>query len=211
MSIWAIVPIKPLNRAKSRLTPALNAEARQQLALGMLLYNLHILTSSPLLAGVMVISRDTKALARARQWERVQTLQESGTPELNAALQRASKMLIAWGAEAALILPADVPLCNREDIEQMIQLGAAPNSIVIAPDRHHDGTNAIFTRPPNLIPFSFGVGSFKMHLQHNSKSGLTVQVYESERLGLDIDTPDDLAAYHDLAAQLGVDPIPYDL
>lgn len=210
MSIWAIVPIKPLNHAKSRLAPVLSAEARQTMALEMLIYSLDVLTQCPSLAGVMVISRDTKALARARQLERVQTLQESGTPELNAALQRASKMLIAWGAEAALILPADLPLFNIEDVEQMVNLGQSPNSIVLAPDRHQDGTNAIFTRPPNLIPFSFGVGSFKMHLQHNTKAGLKVQVYESERLALDVDTPDDLTAYQAMAHQLGIDPIRFE-
>lgn len=209
MSVWAIVPIKPLNRAKSRLADVLQPHQREYLAIEMLRHNLRVLTSTPSLQGVMVISRDMKALSLAREVKGVQTLQESGTPQLNNALQRATRMLMAMGAEAALILPADVPLVSRGDVEAMIHLGATPNSIVIAPDRHQDGTNAIFTRPPDVIPFSFGVGSFQCHLQYSGKTGLTVQVYESERLGLDVDTPEDLVAYANMAQRLHEAPINY--
>lgn len=203
MSIWAIVPIKPLNRAKSRLAAVLSPKQREQLAIAMLRHNLAVLTNTPSLHGVMVISRDTKALAIAREIKGVQTLQESGTPQLNSALQRASRMLMSMGAAASLVLPADVPLVSRADLEAMLELGRTPNTVVIAPDRHADGTNAIFTRPPDLIPYSFGVGSFQSHLQYSGKAGMTVHIYESERLGLDVDTPDDLEYYTQIATRLG--------
>jgi len=164
MSVWAVVPIKPLNRAKSRLAPILSPDEREALALGMLMHNLAVLRSSPMVAGVLVISRDTKALARAREVEGVQTLQESGVPELNAALKRASDMLMVWGAGAMLILPADIPLVSQEDVNAIIEKGRFLNTMVIAPDNAHDGTNAILCRPPNLISFGFGAGSFQKHI-----------------------------------------------
>jgi 2-phospho-L-lactate guanylyltransferase len=203
MNIWGVVPVKPLNRAKSRLSSILEPERREALAVGMMIRVLEVLTHVPSLHGVLVISRDMKALAKAREISGVQTLQESGTPELNHALQRASRMLISWGAEGTLILPADVPLVSVEDVEAMIALGGAAPTIVIAPDRHQDGTNAMFTRPPDIIELGFGTGSYRQHVLAAKRVGATVQVYESERLSLDIDVPDDLVAYQELAQKLG--------
>ncbi len=203
MSIWAMVPIKPLNRAKSRLASVLSPEQREILALHMLMHNLKILTQSPGIFGVLVISRDMKALAAARAVEGVHTLQESGTPELNKALHRASRMLMSWGTTATLILPADVPLLSCEDVQAMIDLGRFDHSLVIAPDRYHDGTNAMFMRPPDIIDYGFGKGSFTRHIQAAELAGAEVHRYESERLSLDIDSPEDLMLYQELAAKLG--------
>jgi 2-phospho-L-lactate guanylyltransferase len=209
MSVWAVVPIKPLNRAKSRLAGVLSPEQRERLALGMLLHNLHVLGQTSLIAGTLVISRDMKALAAAREVPNVQTLQETGTPELNNALQRACRMLISWDAAATLILPADIPLVCREDVESMVELGRYANTIVIAPDRRRDGTNAIFTRPPDLIDFGFGSGSFDRHIKSAHLVGADVRTYNSTRLELDIDAPEDLALYERLARHYGLTPIDY--
>jgi len=203
MTIWAVVPVKPLNRAKSRLKDVLSPEQREHLAFEMLRHNLSILTTVSDIDGVLVISRDTKALAEARNFDRVQTLQESGTPELNTALQRASRMLIAWGAEASLILPSDIPLMNKTDIETILSKGQTYHSLVISPDRHRDGTNAVFMRPPALIPFGFGRGSFDHHLASAREHGYPIHIYESERLSIDVDTPDDLDLYVKTARKLG--------
>lgn len=203
MSIWAMVPIKPLNRAKSRLSSVLSSEQRETLALHMLMHNLEILTHSAGISGVLVISRDMKALAAARAVEGVHTLQESGTPELNKALHRASRMLMSWGTTATLILPADIPLLSCEDVQVMIDLGRFEQSLVIAPDRYHDGTNAMFMRPPDIIDYGFGRGSFNRHVQAAELAGAEVHRYESERLSLDVDSPEDLILYQQLAAKLG--------
>ncbi len=203
MSVWAIVPIKPLNRAKSRLSTVLTAEQRETLALHMLLHNLKILTQSKSVFGVLVISRDMKALAAARAIEGVHTLQESGTPELNTALHRASRMLMTWGTTATLVLPADVPLISCEDVQAIISMGRYNHSVVIAPDDKRDGTNAMFMRPPDIIDYGFGVGSFERHMQSANLAGADVHVYESERLALDVDSPEDLIRYHELAVKYG--------
>lgn len=209
MSIWAMVPIKPLNRAKSRLAAVLSSEQRETLALHMLIHNLKVLTQSPGIFGVLVISRDMKALSAARAIQGVHTLQESGTPELNTALHRASRMLMSWGTSATLVLPADVPLIHCDDVQAMIDLGRFEHSVVIAPDRRRDGTNAMFMRPPDIIDYGFGVGSFKRHIQAAELAGAEVHIYESERMSLDIDSPEDLTLYQELAAKLGEPIIDY--
>lgn len=209
MIVWAIVPIKPLNRAKSRLSSVLTAEQREKLALGMLRYNLEVLTASAHLSGIIVISRDMKALAVAREMGSVQTLQESGTPALNNALQRASQLLMAWGAQATLMLPADVPLITPADVEAIIQRGHEYKSIVITPDRFASGTNAILTHPPDAIELQFGVGSFEQHQYNAREAGVTIHIYESERISLDVDTPDDLEHYAQLCARYDLPMIDY--
>jgi 2-phospho-L-lactate guanylyltransferase len=200
---WAVLPIKPLVRGKSRLAPVLSPMQRERLSLGMLLHNIHLLKGLSSISNIMVISRDTKVLSIARDLG-VYTVQESGQPELNPALMRASKLIHTWGGDAMLILPSDVPLVAAEDIDQIVHLGRFPATLVIAPDASKDGTNALLVNPPGLISYSYGTGSFQRHVAAAELAGATVEVYESERLALDVDTPEDLEEYVRLVSKLGV-------
>jgi 2-phospho-L-lactate guanylyltransferase len=202
MNIWAIVPVKPLNRTKSRLADALSPDQREALATGMLMQTIRLLVPQPLVQGVLVISRDTKALSMVRELG-AQTLQESGTPELNNALLRATRLLKTWRVDATLIVPADIPLLAAADVEEVITLGRYHHTVVIAPDRHEQGTNMLLIHPPGLIPYTFGENSFAIHKRLARQAEAGIQVYRSERVALDIDTPDDLFHYYRLAKALG--------
>jgi 2-phospho-L-lactate guanylyltransferase len=151
----------------------------------------------PHITGTLVISRDTRVLAIARDLG-VNTVQESGTPELNNALMRATQVVRGWRGEAVLVLPADLPLIAAEDVIDVIDLGMEEDTVVIATDQSEDGTNALLIRPPGLIPYAYGKGSYKRHLQAAHDVGATVHVYRSERLALDIDVPADLEQYYRL-------------
>ena len=89
MSLWAIIPVKPLKNAKSRLSPVLLPEQRYELAQAMLRHVLSVTTAVKSVTGVLVISRDTKALAIAREFG-AKTLQEGTLSNLNPALLRAN-------------------------------------------------------------------------------------------------------------------------
>ncbi|MBN1966964.1 MAG: 2-phospho-L-lactate guanylyltransferase [Anaerolineae bacterium] len=206
MNVWAIVPVKPLNRAKSRLAPVLSPELRMQLATAMLRNTVSTLTQCLGISGIFVISRDTRALVIAREYG-AKTVQESGTPELNAALERASRVIASWNAQASLVLPADLPLLNPSDLNQMLEDGRYHRSAVIVPDKHEHGTNGLLLRPPGLIPYLFGNGSFRQHLEAAEAAGATVNVCRSERLTLDLDTPDDLPLYLELCHKYHVEPL----
>ncbi len=195
MSIWAIIPVKPLNRAKTRLSGVLNPEQRQQLAEMMFRHVLQVVREVPQVIGTLVISRDTKALAIAREYN-ARTVQESGAPELNAALTRATQVVAGWRGDAVLVLPADLPLVTAEDISSVVALGRDPFSVVIATDQEQDGTNALLIRPPGLIHFAFGPGSFHRHVQLAREAAVEPKVYRSDRLALDIDLPVDLDQYN---------------
>lgn len=194
MSIWAIVPVKPLTRAKSRLAAVLSPAERVELAEKLLRHLLATVHQVPEITGVLVISRDNKALAVARE-AGAHTVQESGMPELNNALMRATQVVNAWRGGAVLILPADLPLVAPEDLREIVRMGEEGPCIIIAPDRARDGTNALLVRPAGLIPYAYGPGSFRRHLDLAHGTPARTQIFESERLMLDIDVPADLDLY----------------
>ena len=198
MSLWAIIPVKPLKNAKSRLSPVLLPDQRFELAQAMLRHVLSVTTAIEQITGVLVISRDTKALAIARELG-AKTLQEGAMSNLNPALMRATMVVKSWRADAVLVLPADLPFINAEDIGGLLEL-ALDRSIVIVPDKAHDGTNALLVRPPGAIEFEYGGGSFERHIRLAKAAGLQAFTYESDRLALDIDLPEDLETYQRILA-----------
>lgn len=195
MSIWAIIPVKPLRLAKSRLSKVLTPEERQQFAEVMFRHVLKVVKEVPQITGTLVISRDNHALAIAREYG-AKTIQESGTPALNPALMRATSVIASWRTDAILILPADLPLIQPEDVHNIIDLGREYPSVVLATDRNRDGTNALFVRPPGLIEYAYGPNSYQAHGVLARDAGAIVQTYESERLLQDIDLPEDIENYH---------------
>jgi 2-phospho-L-lactate guanylyltransferase len=198
MGIWVVIPVKPLNRAKSRLSQVLSPEQRQHLAESMLRHVLEVVRLSTQLMGTLVVSRDTKALAIAREYG-ARTLQETGSPELNKALMRATQFVTRWNATGILILPADLPLINQDDISGIIATSRSVPGIVIATDGEKDGTNALLVQPPGLFPYAYGPGSYRRHVELARQAGAKVSVYKSDRLSLDIDMPDDLKFYSEFS------------
>jgi len=207
MSIWVIIPVKPLSRAKSRLSDVLDNDARARLTEYMFRRVLVAVKGASQIAGTLVISRDTRALAIARELG-AHTVQESGHPELNTALTRATQVVLGWRGSAVMVLPADLPLITSEDVGAIADLGMFDNTVVIAPDAVQDGTNALFTRPAGLIEYMYGIGSFKRHIALSEAAGARVKVYESDRVALDIDMPSDLETFRALHPEVDAETAP---
>jgi 2-phospho-L-lactate/phosphoenolpyruvate guanylyltransferase len=192
MNLWAIVPVKPLRRGKSRLAGVLTDEERTSINNTMLGNTLKALKETPEVDHLLVVSRDQSALALARDYE-AKTLQEDGTSDnLNMALTRATIVAQIYSAQQILILPADLPLINPDNIQGLIKLACDPPVMVIAPDRRHEGTNALLINPPGLIEYQFGVDSFARHTLQAQHYKIRVEVLELQEFGLDLDLPEDL-------------------
>jgi len=191
MSLWAVVPVKPLFRGKSRLASVLSRSERVQMNRAMLQHLLGVLDEVSEVAQVLVVSRDPAVLALARRY-RARTLQEDSLPGLNLALRRATAMAQIYAASALLILPADLPLATPEEIRRIIQEAHFERGIVIVPDRRRQGTNALLVRPPGILEYQFGGRSFEAHLQQARQKNLEVRIVESPILGFDLDLPEDL-------------------
>jgi 2-phospho-L-lactate/phosphoenolpyruvate guanylyltransferase len=190
MSLWAIVPVKPLRRGKSRLSTILSEDERLQLNQQLFTNTLVVLREVEAISDILVVSRDSQVLTTAREMN-VRTVTENGTPELNNALRRASLFSKAFSTEGVLIVPADLPLLTPQDVVDLIGKRTQPPMVVIAPDRRRGGTNMMYIDPADLINFSFGQDSFAKHCVLAKSMGAEVIVYENERIALDLDVPED--------------------
>jgi 2-phospho-L-lactate/phosphoenolpyruvate guanylyltransferase len=191
MAIWAIVPVKPLRRGKSRLAGLLSEEQRTCLNRYLLEHTLTILNDISDIEHTLVVSRDPAALALTRSMGG-RTVLEDGAPQFNTAIKRATIVAQAQGARAVLILPADLPLVEPSDLKALLMRGNNPPVIVIAPDRRLDGTNGLFVNPAGLIEYGYGPGSFQYHCTCATEAGARLEVVHSDRFGLDLDLPEDL-------------------
>jgi 2-phospho-L-lactate guanylyltransferase len=90
-----------------------------------------------------------------------------------------------------LIAHSDLPF--PEALLSIVDLELATTTVTIVPDRHADGTNVLVIPAHCGFTFHYGPGSFAAHQDEASRIGLPVRIVRHEQLGLDIDTPDDLA------------------
>jgi len=191
MTLWAIVPVKPLRRGKSRLSGVLSLEARTALNHYLLSKTLETLASVREIDHSLVVSRDPEALTIAREYG-ARTVQEQGSPQLNVALTRATMVALNHSVQGVIIVPADLPLITKDDIREVVKRAVDPPVVVITPDRHHQGTNALLISPPGLITYEYGPGSFQRHCTQAEKAGARLEICERGSVALDIDLPEDL-------------------
>jgi len=202
MNLWLIVPVKPFVHGKSRLASVLNEAQRAALSRNLLTYLIDAAQRAAVCNAILVISRSQTVLDHAASLG-ADTLRETPAPDtphpanngatehaLNGALQQATAVAQAGGADAVLVLPADLPLIAPEDIAQLVEHGARQPGVVIAPSGD-GGTNALLMRPPAAIDFAFGPNSFARHCALAAAAGLDRQVVETPRLRFDLDHPRD--------------------
>lgn len=205
--IAAVVPVKALAAAKTRLEHVLAPEARAALALWLLERVVGALQASGVVARLAVVSPDPRALERAAALGAVPLCQEHGT--LNQGLALGRDWALAQGADALLVALGDLPRLAAAEVRALVALGegsaavpptmpsvlsvpAMPGSVVLAPDRGEAGTNLLLVRPPDALPFLFGRASFARHQALARARGLAVAVYRAPGTAFDLDWPADL-------------------
>ena len=189
MRYQALVPVKTLAEAKSRLAAHLSAPERETLVLDMLHHVLCVLRKSELLEQIAVVSPDERVLEHALTWgaQAMPEEEQGHNPALHAAAVRAR----AGGATALLTISADLPRLSVQDIRAMIARSVR-HPVVLAPSREGTGTNALLVRPPLAVPYLFGPNSFQDYVQAARQRQLSVSIYNSTSLAWDIDTIDDI-------------------
>jgi 2-phospho-L-lactate guanylyltransferase len=190
---WAVIPVKPLSEAKSRLKPVMDGQSRSQLAARLLRRTLNVVAGESRVQRVVITSRDARALLVAKQLGAL-PLPEAGGRGLNFALSQAAAVAAKRGAQSLLIIASDLPLLSPEDLHLLFS-AAEDSQVVVAPDRHDTGTNALFLRPPERLQPAFGSGSYERHLKQARAAGIEPFVVRSLGLGFDLDVPSD---YEDL-------------
>ncbi|HEX5828846.1 MAG TPA: 2-phospho-L-lactate guanylyltransferase [Candidatus Limnocylindrales bacterium] len=182
------IPVRGFDGAKSRLGAVLDAEERHELVERLLRHTIDAARRTPGVVEVLVVSPDAEVLALAAADGGRPVLQRSRG--LNPALQEARA---AATGDRFLVIPGDIPGVTPDAIARVLAAGdvAGTPSVVLAPDRHGRGTNALLLDPPDVIDPAFGGDSRAGHawLASSADAG-----YAEVRdvLDLDIDTPEDL-------------------
>jgi len=194
-----LIPVKGLETAKQRLAPLLDAAERSALAMAMLEDVLRTLAAWPGCPPVALVTGDARARRLARRFGFEVIVDRENVGE-TAAIDQATRACRARGAASALVIPADIPLIEAAELEAVAKaLPASPGDpgTVLVPSADGRGTNAVLRRPPALFPLRFGDDSFKPHWRAARATGQPCAVLRLRGIGLDVDTPADLAALLD--------------
>jgi len=191
MTLWAVVPVKPLDRSKSRLAQVLGQEERHALSASLLIHTLDSLTHAAEVERIAVVSSDAEVGKLAAEWGAM-FVDDPAIGGLNQALRVARRAALDQHATRLLVLPADLPRLSAGAIAELTQMGDGVASAVLAPDRHGSGTNALLTTPPGLIEYAFGPLSFMRHSQLAEAAGVRPLVCRLSAFTLDLDLPEDL-------------------
>ncbi len=195
MHYSALIPVKSLDQAKSRLADHLTLHQRQNLVLDMLHHVLGVLLESDSFERISVVSPDPRVLASASTWKAQAIIEE--VPGHNEALHAAALMEQKAGAEALLTISADLPLLQVDDIHALIEL-SRQHDVVLAASRDGTGTNALLAHPPLVLPYLFGPNSLQRFQRTASRQHVSNTIWHSIGLALDIDTIDDLDDLYEL-------------
>jgi 2-phospho-L-lactate guanylyltransferase len=180
------VPVKALDRAKTRLAPVLSLPERAVLTLAMLEDVLDACLAQPEWE-TRVVSRDEAVLeVAARRGAR--PVAEAGHT-LNEAVRQVEGLIPGTRSALAIVL-ADLPLLTPEALAAAL---AEPGSVVVAPAGSDGGTNLLLRRPPAAISPRFGRASFAKHRFAARRAGLPFAEVSRRELGFDLDRPGDLA------------------
>jgi 2-phospho-L-lactate/phosphoenolpyruvate guanylyltransferase len=194
VDVWAVVPVKERDRAKERLALLLPSALRQRLALAMLEDVLAAIATTPGVAGIIVVTVDPAAARLARRFG-ARLVKDGARDGHTSAVAGAARLLQAEGRAGMLTLPGDIPLATPAEIGSLLAAHRPPPSFTIAPSHDQGGSNAIFVSPPDAVPLRFGVDSFFLHLRAAAARGIRPTVLRLPGIALDIDNPEDLAAF----------------
>jgi 2-phospho-L-lactate guanylyltransferase len=194
MKYRALIPVKSLQEAKSRLAMHLTPSQRAQLMLEMLHHVLCVLGESRAFESIAVVSSDHYVLEQAQRWG-AQARAEQARGH-NPALHAAALHELATGANestALLTISADLPLLRVQDVYTLLEL-AEQYDVVLAQSQERTGTNALLVHPPLAVPYVFGPHSLQRFIAEAQQRHLRYTCYHSLGLSLDIDTYNDLTA-----------------
>lgn len=190
-SLVVIVPVKPLTLAKSRLRVALNDEDREALVTAMLVDTLTAVRAAHL-GVILLVSSDDSYREVARRFNAIRVA--DATLGYNEAVDMALGSTAAVHADAALIVPADLPHASPDDFRRAIEALCDPErgADVVVAAAFDGGTALLGLRPPRAITTAFGTRSAEAHVRAATNADRRVVVLDLPSLTRDIDSVDDL-------------------
>jgi len=184
-----LVPIKNLRNAKQRLAHLLDSATRTELAHAMLSDVLGAISD---FAGddVSLVTSDLFALDLAKH-HGFEIIRDDSNVSETVAIEMATDVCASRGVETTLVLPGDTPLVEADDVRAIYENAPSRGSVLV-PSSDKRGSNAVLRRPAGLFRLRFGNDSFMPHLAAAIATDTSCVVLSLPRIGLDIDTPEDL-------------------
>lgn len=184
-----LVPVKDTTTAKQRLAGLLDQPTRTGLARTMLRDVLAALSQHGS-EEVALVTRDVFSIELAASYG-FEVIRDEANASETDAIAMATAACLSRGVEDILVIPADIPLIEPDDVRAIYQ-SAPPRGSVLVPSRDQRGTNAALRRPATLFGLRFGNDSFVPHLAAATNAEASCIVLSLPRIALDIDTADDL-------------------
>lgn len=184
-----LLPVKNLAKAKQRLASVLDQAARTELAQAMLT---DVVAAIASFAGdeVVLVTSDPFAVELAGRY-RFEVIRDEANVSETDAVEIATRVCEARGSTSTLVIPGDIPLIDASDIRAIYEASPKTGSVLV-PSTDKRGTNAVLRRPASLFALRFGNDSFMPHLAAAIATNKSCVVLSLPRIGLDIDTPEDL-------------------
>jgi 2-phospho-L-lactate guanylyltransferase len=202
--VQALVPLKDLVQAKSRLAGLLRPSERRALAQAMVEDVLEALSATPAIQQIVLVSDDPAGtLLAARYGAHCWVESELQCRGLNALVARASERLLARRGGPLLVLHGDLPLLAADDITAALSLLERSGGLVVGSDRDGRGTNLLAFEARSMPAFRFGPDSCRKHLAWARSAGVPAHLLQREGVALDVDEPADLAALMDALDRRG--------
>jgi 2-phospho-L-lactate guanylyltransferase len=197
MRVAAVVPVKAFARGKRRLEAVLSASERADLGRAMLDDVLAAIMAAEQVALTFVVTDDGALPASLPA--SVTPLVVSESTGLNEAVTVGAAEARIAGADALLVVPADLPQLQPATLRKAIAALAAPRSLAIVRAVADGGTNLLGVRPVDAISPAFGVDSFRRHVDAAAAAGIAATIIDDTEIARDLDRPDDLAWFMGLA------------
>lgn len=196
--------MKPFDAAKQRLGAELGPGWRRALAESMFSDVLTALRRATAIEAIVVVTADNVAQQIAGG-HGAQVVEDRDHPGHSAAADLGVIRARRLGCDRVVLVPGDCPALDPLELDALLgERSGDGAAVLVVPDRHGDGTNALVLHPPDAIAPGFGADSRRRHVERARAAGVDCRVAEVPSLALDVDTPEDLTALSDaLARQRG--------
>jgi 2-phospho-L-lactate guanylyltransferase len=189
----AILPVKRFATSKARLGDELSGGTRRALTEAMVTDVLMALRRTDAVHEVLIVTSEPAAEAIGRGYG-ANVLHDDLEEGQSAAALIGIAHALEGGATRVLLVPGDCPALDPAELTALLERPQIGRGVVIVPDRHGSGTNALLLTPPDVIEPAFGPDSRARHEEIATAAGVPCSVEEIPTLALDVDTAEDLGA-----------------
>lgn len=191
--LHALLPLKDLTAAKTRLAGILSPSERRALMQAMAEDVLTVLAAHPRVSGITLVSDDPGAGLLANQYGAALCSERSlACTGLNRVLAAVCRQRAGEADGATLVLHADLPWLSAGDIDTAIAGCDETGGLLVGSDRRGRGTNLLLFGSHCVPDFRFGVDSCARHLAWAREAGQPARVLQRSGIARDVDLPADV-------------------